>query len=36
MCVRVVLSVNQVDKVSCMSEDAVHFQVIRIYNESNE
>ena len=27
---------DQVDKVSCMSEDAVHFQVIRIYNESNE
>ena len=27
---------DQVDRVSCMSEDAVHLQVIKIYNGSNE
>ena len=27
---------DQVDRVSCMSEDAVYLEVIRIYNGSNE
>ena len=37
MCVRESsIEYDQVDRVSCMSEDAGHLQVMRIYNGSNE